>query len=583
VKLDKQAARFQAAVGVDDETGGKGTVEFRVYGDGKLLWSSGIMRGGEKAKEANVDIKGIGTLRLEVANGGDDNSYDHADWLNPVIKYEGEKPMTVHPSDNTDRILTPPVGPEPRINGPKVFGVRPGSPFLFTIPATGERPMKFSANPLPEGLKIDSDTGIISGRIADKSHSAYKLMVEASNSKGTAKRDFSIIVGDKIGLTPPLGWNSWNCWGPRVSADKVRASAKAMYDSELVRYGWTYINIDDCWQGERGGEFKAIQPNKRFGDMKQLAYDVHKMGLKLGIYSTPWCMSYAKYIGGSSDDESGSFIKEHRIGKYRFDENDAKQWAAWGIDYLKYDWKPNDVFSTEKMANALKASGRDIIYSLSNCAPLENGDDYTRLANCYRTTGDIRDEWQTGGEKGAFLGIKDICKYHRDWQKYCGPGYFPDADMMVVGNVFGWDNDPHPTKLTADEQYTHVSMWTLWASPMLLGCPVESLDAFTKSLLTNVEVLDVHQDSLAVMGKIVSEDEKGRTVIVKPLEDGSVAVGLFNMGDDIAEVKAEWKNMGLSGKKVVRDLWRQKNVGSFEGSFSVEVLPHGCSLVKVSD
>ena len=472
--------------------------------------------------------------------------------------------------------------PKPRINGPKVFGVRPGSPFLFTVPVSGEQPMRVTAAPLPEGLSIDPATGIVTGKIKDPSPKTYALTVQAENQHGLSRRAFKIVVGDKICLTPPLGWNSWNCWGPKVDAGKVRASAQALKDSGLCGYGWTYINIDDCWQGERGGKFNAIQPNQKFGDMQRLAVDVHNMGLKLGIYSTPWATSYAGFIGGSSNDKSGKHAGGCGMGTYFFDANDARQWAEWGIDYVKYDWKPNDIPATKRIAEAVRATGRDIVLSLSNCAPPENAEQYVQLANCFRTTGDIRDEWITRADKGSALGIRDIWKFHKQWQPYCGPGHFPDADMMVVGKVFGWNGAPHPTKLTPDEQFTHVSLWTLWSSPLLLGCPVESLDAFTKSLLTNGEVLDVHQDSLAVMGKTVLEDEQGRVVIAKPLEDGTLTVGLFNYGDAKAEVMVEWKGLGLTGKQAVRDLWKQQDLGVMVDAFKTEVPPHGVVMVRLA-
>jgi len=581
IMLDGTASILKGRVGVDDETGNRGSVEFKIEGDGKLLWKSGVLRGGAKAMEYSVNLENIRLLKLEAGDGGDGNDSDHADWLDPVILYSGEKPALIDPMDHSDRILTPCPDPKPRINGPKTFGIRPGRPFLFTVPVSGERPMCFSASPLPKGLTIDPATGIISGKIIDLTPKTYTLTIKADNSKGKTKRAFTIVVGERICLTPPLGWNSWNCWGPKVDANKVSASAKAMYESGLAQYGWTYINIDDCWQGERGGPFNAIQPNKNFGDMKQLAEDVHKMGLKLGIYSTPWCTSYAGFIGGSSNEASGKHAGGCGMGTYMFDANDAKQWAEWGIDYVKYDWKPNDVLTTKRLAQGLLACGRDIILSLSNCAPIENAAHYQLLANCYRTTGDIRDEWATNAEKGSALGIRDIWKYHDEWQLYCSPGHFPDADMMVVGKVFGWNGAPHLTKLTPDEQFTHVSLWTLWASPMLLGCPVESMDRFTKSLLTNVEVLDVHQDSLTVMGKTVSKDEEGRIVILKPLEDGALAAGLFNCGDTKVEVKAEWKALGISGKQSVRDLWRQKELGVFDNVYTTEVPSHGVVLVRI--
>jgi hypothetical protein len=255
----------------------------------------------------------------------------------------------------SDRILTPPAPATPRINGPRIYGQRPGHPFLYNVPVTGDRPMSFSADGLPPGLKIDARTGRISGVVAKAGE--FKVTLHAKNDKGDDTKPLKIVIGDEIALTPPMGWNSWNCWGSQVSQEKVLQSAKGFVDSGLVNHGWQYINIDDAWQGKRGGEFNAIQPNEKFPDMKALCDQIHDMGLKAGIYSTPWVTSYATHIGGSAENPEGTWEKPTiqkkgnvnkkvlpwAIGKYHFATNDARQWAAWGIDYLKYDWNPNEL------------------------------------------------------------------------------------------------------------------------------------------------------------------------------------------------------------------------------------------------
>jgi alpha-galactosidase len=486
-------------------------------------------------------------------------------------------------------ILTPKEPDMPRINGAKVFGVRPGSPFLFTIAATGSRPMSFAGQGLPDGLTLDKETGHISGKV--EKPGTYSVTLKATNSLGTAERELKIVVGDKIALTPPMGWNSWNCWSANVSDKNVRASAKAMFDSGLIDHGWTYINIDDSWQGTRGGEFNAIQPNKKFPDMKALCNYIHSLGLKPGIYSTPWVTSYTGYNGGSSDEPNGPWKKiegyenyskkNHRLAKYLFDTNDAQQWAQWGFDYLKYDWNPNDENHTKSMADALRASGRDIIYSLSNDSPFGNAAVFEKSSNCWRTTGDIRDAWTKKSLPKNDVwanGLIDIWQLHLKWAPFCGPGHWPDADMLVVGKV-GWGT-PHPSKLTPDEQYTHISLWCLWSSPLLIGCPLDQLDDFTKNLLTNDEVLALDQDPLGKMAIQLPPDANTR-VLVKELEDGSKAVGLFNVANEPNIVKITWEQLGISGKQVVRDLWRQKNIGTYSDNFEAVVRPHGVVLVKI--
>jgi alpha-galactosidase len=201
-----------------------------------------------------------------------------------------------------------------------------------------------------------------------------------------------------------------------------------MVSSGLINHGWTYINIDDTWQGKRGGPYGGLQGNDKFPDMKRPCDQIHGMGLKAGIYSTPWVTSYAKFPGGSSDDPSGAWSKDlagpkhHRHGKYSFADNDAKQWAAWGFDYMKYDWNPNDVEHTAEMSKALRDCGRDIVYSLSNSAPFEHAADRARLANCWRTTGDIWDRWSENSGEWQY-GVSEIGFTQDRWAPFAGPGH----------------------------------------------------------------------------------------------------------------------------------------------------------------
>jgi len=603
-----------------------------------------------------------------------------AEWVKaqqPRRPSRGAPPTRTEIVDLNRYILTPKPPETPRINGAKVFGVRQGRPFLYTIPATGKRPMRFSADNLSEGLKLDANTGRITGKIEKRGKYVVTLNVE--NELGKATREFRIMCGDNISLTPPLGWNSWNCWARAVDEEKVRAAAKAMTESGLVNHGWTYINIDDTWQGERGGPFMGIQGNEKFPDMKALCDYVHSLGLKIGIYSTPWTTSYAGFIGGASNNKDGSWAPEPRTGggfsrrfsamqaventwaviafelkvdsatlrkaqplfqksldertkmmsdteggfqamsegiekinsnldeslktvltagkvkelaewkkaqekqaavqqtqrdrhgKYSFAQNDANQWAAWGFDYLKYDWNPNDVPHVSEMAEALKASGRDVVYSLSNSAPFEQAAEWARLANCWRTTGDIRDSWQSMSRIGFS---------QSRWSPYSGPGHWNDSDMLVVGKV-GWGPELRPSGLTPDEQYTHISLWCLLASPLLLGCDLTELDDFTLSLLTNDEVLNVNQDPLGKQAVCVIKSGDSE-VWAKDMEDGSKAVGLFNLGPSKTSVSIRWSDMGIrNNKQRVRDLWRQKNLGVFEDRFEAEVPSHGVVLVQI--
>jgi alpha-galactosidase len=504
--------------------------------------------------------------------------------------------------DAAARILTPPAPATPRINGPNVYGQRAGRPFLYTIPATGDRPMTFATDGLPQGLTLDAANGRIAGTAPKAGE--YPITLRATNSKGTSEKPFKIVIGDKIALTPPMGWNSWNCWAGAVDQDKVLRSARAMASSGLVNHGWTYINIDDTWQGKRDSQTKALQGNDKFPDMKKLCDEIHALGLKPGIYSTPWITSYARHPGGSADNPQGTWekptvdkkgrvnnkTKPWHMGEYRFATNDAKQWADWGFDYLKYDWNPIEEPEVKEMHDALLASGRDVVLSLSNNLPFERAEMAARWANAWRTTGDIRDNWYS---------VTGIGFSQSKWAPYAGPGHWNDPDMLVVGHV-GWGPKLHPTNLTADEQYTHVSLWCLLSAPLLIGCDLERLDAFTISLLTNDEVLAVNQDSLgrpatlasSTGGNVKVERTDGRDgkprelprhqIWAKELDDGSRAVGLFNLGDDEEAVTASFADLKLTGKQVVRDLWRQKDLATVDDRFEASVPPHGVVLVKLT-
>jgi alpha-galactosidase len=481
--------------------------------------------------------------------------------------------------------LTPPPPDAPRINGPKVFGVRPGSPFFYVIPATGRRPMSFAAAPLPAGLQLDPATGRLTGSVSKVGE--YNIVLRARNDFGQTRSPFRIVVGERIALTPPMGWNSWNCWAGSVDQEKMLRSARALAASGLAEHGWVYVNIDDSWQGKRAGPLHAIQPNARFPDIKALCDEIHALGLKAGIYSTPWTTSYACYVGGSSNNPDGSWSrpvisKEEKrrivnknimpwaIGRYHFMDADAKQWAQWGFDYLKYDWNPIEPPDVEEMSLALRYCGRDIVYSLSNSAPFEHAADYARLANCWRTSGDIRDTWASMTHNG----------FNEDpWMPYADPGHWNDPDMLVVGQV-GWGH-PHASRLTPDEQYTHISLWCLLSAPLLLGCDMEKLDPFTIGLLTNDEVLALDQDELGEQATRVAERGSIDTY-AKPLADGSWAVGLFNRGETPIVATVAWSELGLSGSRAVRDLWRQRDVGVFPQRFSAEVAPHGVALIQLT-
>ena len=462
-------------------------------------------------------------------------------------------------------LLTPVVSPLPRLTGATVAGGRPGSPFRFRVSATGQRPLKFEAQGLPAGLVLDAATGVISGSV--KTAGDYVVNLVATNARGRATRQLTLRIGDTLALTPPMGWNSWNVFGLGVSAEDVRRTARAMVDSGLADHGWTYINVDDGWQADERAPDGTIRTNAKFPDMAALAADVHALGLKFGTYSSPGPLTCGRYTGS-----------------WQHEAQDAATYAAWGVDYLKYDLcSYEEMMSPEKtleehqkpyrlMGAALRVQPRDIVYSLCQYGAREswlwgrsvNG-------NSWRTTGDIEDTWASV----LATGFKA-----NEATKSTGPGGWADPDMLVVGRV-GWGGALHPSRLTPDEQYSHLSLWSLLAAPLLLGNDLTALDEFTRNLLTNDEVLAVNQDPLG-KGAVRTYDQDGWQVWVKPLADGSQAVGIFNLGDHWRTWQLNLADAGLPVGAAARDLWRQRSIGQLRDGYPVGLPAHGVLLLKVA-
>ena len=532
-------------------------------------------------------------------------------------------PAATAAADRTRFIRTPPPPSSPRINGPRIFGARPGHPFFYHLPVTGERPFTITASGLPAGLTLDAATGNITGAV-DKA-GEFDAAFTATNAKGTDRTTLRIVIGDNICLTPPMGWNSWNYFNMRVTAGDIRAAADAMVATGMIDHGWTYVNLDDGWAGGRDDQGRIL-PKANFPDMKGMADYVHGKGLKFGIYTTP-----------------GPITCGHLPGSLGHEALDVASYAAWGVDYLKYDGctitEISKIYTAEEYAKLLPESAAELIrlgkeaadltLKFYNHIPGKKPGDKNRLNEISKRVDELHaavpqekraqiameiaqrpwrqmrpildaverdivysisqggraEIWKWGGEIGANL-WRVSTDIGASWksveshgfaqaddglEKWAGPGRWNDPDMLEIGNG----------KLTPDECYTHMTMWCVLGAPLLIGCDMTKMDAFTTSLFCNDEVLAVNQDRLGRQGCRVRKDGE-REVWTKPLADGSLAVALCNRGGTAAEVAVTWNDLKLTGPQVVRDLWRQKDIGELATGHAVMVAPHGAELFRIA-
>ncbi|HZQ43516.1 MAG TPA: putative Ig domain-containing protein [Acidobacteriaceae bacterium] len=484
----------------------------------------------------------------------------------------------------TPELRTPPAPETPRINGPVIYGARPGHPFLYRIPCTGVRPMRFSVKRLPSSLTLDPHSGIISG-IAPQRRGSYRLTLVAANKLGKTSRAFTLLIGDTLGLTPQMGWNDWYTHYAHPTDRDIRTAADAMVSSGMADYGYQFIDIDDAWARKPNSDVPdlmgpprslngSILPNARFPDMKALTDYIHAHGLKAGIYSSPGPLTCARFEGS-----------------YGHEAADAQQFSQWGFDLLKYDLCSYSKFLKDhsqselqkpyiKMGKILRNLDRDVVFNLCEYGL---GDVWTWGksvgGSSWRTTGDL------GWVKGTNLpGFYSVGFANAALDAYAGPGGWNDPDYILIGTVGDARKanlPPQPTSLTPAEQYSYMSMWSLMASPLFFSGDMSKLDAFTLNILDNSEVIDVDQDPLGRQAKVLRHTPQ-ELVLVKPMADGSKAIGLFNLSSDPHTITLDWKDIGLSGTVKVRDVWRQRDLGAFKDRFTSLVPTHDVALIRIA-
>lgn len=360
-----------------------------------------------------------------------------------------------------------------------------------------------------------------------------------------------------LALTPPMGWNSWNKFACDVSENLIKQMADAMVTSGMKDAGYQYVVIDDCWQVKRDASGNIIPDPERFpSGIKALADYVHSKGLKLGIYS-----------------DAGTGTCQKRPGSRGYEFQDARQYAAWGVDYLKFDWcnttTQDGPSSYAIMRSALDVSGRPIVFSICEWGTSKPWLWAGKVGNLWRTTGDIADVWQ-GNKDG--LGVMDILDRESGLESYAGPGHWNDPDMLEVGNG----------GMTNTEYQSHFSLWAILAAPLMAGNDLRDMKPDIRNILTNKEVIAVDQDALGEQGRRVSKDGD-LEVWSKQLNDGSRAVVLLNRAAESRQVTANWKDLGYPAhlNAAVRDLWQHKELGKFAEKFSATVPSHGVVMITV--
>ncbi len=524
------------------------------------------------------------------------------------------------------------TGAAPEFNGAGIIGIYPGTPFLHSLAVTGARPVTFSAKKLPAGLTLDPNTGIITGVL--KKEGKFTFTASAKNSAGKAKMEINIVCGDTLALTPPMGWNSYDAFGDNVVESEVLANARYVAE-KMQPVGWDTVVVDYCWSdpgahdNNRNARTNAPLATDQFGRLlpatnrfpsavdgagfKPIADAVHALGLKFGIHIMRGIprnsvnsnlpiegSSFTAADAGNTNDickwcPDMFGVSSNAAGQAWYDSC-ARLWASWGVDYIKVDdlSRPYHTAEVEMIRRAIDRSGRSIVFSTSpGETPIADAAHVSTHANLWRASDDFWDNWRSLNREFT-LGAR--------WHDFVGPGHWPDADMLPVGHLsvshrsVGKDRF---TQLTRNEQLTHLSLWSLLPSPLMVGANLPDNDDWTLALLANPEVIAVNQDSLGQPAQRLTNNLAGAEIWAKKLADGSLAVGFFNRTVDAVKVNYAWSRLGFSttakacnlwhgatalmsrpSAPEVRDLWLRKDLPR-QKNFNAEIPPHGCVLVKV--
>lgn len=501
---------------------------------------------------------------------------------------------------NDYEILTPLPKKSPKINGPKIYGARPEKDFLYRIPCQGERPISFEIEGLPSGLHCNSE-GIIYGKTPSAAGN-YLLKINAKNKFGSCSRSFKLVIGEKMALTPPTGWNTWGGYMLNISDSLIRSVADFFVEKGLADVGYQYLGLDDCWMrispeqyeslpldkkkqhegfdytkvvGDVRDNFGNILPNEKFPDIKKMVDYIHSKGLKVGIYSSP-----------------GEVTCQGWAGSFGHEEQDAKTYSDWGIDLIKYDLcsgrynleeirKSNPNFSQkefwEPMVTYIKNQNRDILFNLCQYGKEEPWKWAPGLGiETWRCTGDLNHKVEDYFNSALRIAL--------ELSDYVKPGHWNDPDFMYIDkirNVKKMNDLCVSISLDTNQRYQYVTLWSMICAPFFFSCNIEMMDEFTLRLLSNTNLMNINQDELGLVAEVIRNNQN-EVIMLKKLSDGSKAIAIFNRSDQEEIVSLSWNEIGLANIVNVYDAWRMINIGNFADGINTKLSSNGVVLYIVN-
>lgn len=474
-----------------------------------------------------------------------------------------------------------PFAGAPKIQMPSLYGMPTGKEILYRVPVTGERPIDIQITGLPEGLRFEN--GILTGSVAEDKE--FKITVKAENKQGTCEKEVTCKVGpDVMLLTPLMGYTTWNAYRNRVTQQMVEDIAEKLAETGIRDYGYNYINVDSGWQDTYGGEFDAIMPNPKFPDMKGMCDKLHAQGYLCGIYSTPMLTAWGfpdadepksagiehlDYFPGCTTGEPDELCCDVMggIGVEHKEENNVRQWDAWGFDYLKYDWRICDPPTAHIMKKALLASKRAWAYCVTLRANVIYGHYWSKYCTSWRDNVDTMDNW---ANVSARLDGAD------QWKPFVKPGHFYDLDMLEIG-AMEW-NGGEKSRLTDEEQLFAYTVHSFFPSPVQLSCRLEKLTEFEFNMICNDEMIRISQDALCDYPVLVKDYKEQKAKMYKrTLENGDTAIAVFNMSDEALN-----DHLLLLEDKRIMDVWTKEDLG-VSCNLEFTVAPHCVRVFRISN